>query len=77
MLNFLRQMGIRDFPYTTVGVFVFLALLVAMVIGYAFRESITGRPHIHFALVLVGALVGGFLGISFHLLVENCFLGSW
>ena len=77
MVNFLRQMGIREFPYTTVGVWIFLGLMAALAFGYVFRESITGRLHIHFGLVIVGAFIGGFLGFCFHMLVENCYLGSW
>jgi hypothetical protein len=75
MLNFLRSLGIREFPTTTVAIWVFVGVMAALGFCFMFREAIAGRIPVHFGVVVLGVLVGGFLGCCYHLLVENCWMG--
>jgi hypothetical protein len=78
MLNLLRSLGIREFPTTTVAIWIFFGLVAASGICFVFRDAIAGRIHVHFGVVVTGVLAGGFLGCCYHVSVENCWLGlSW
>ena len=77
MLNFLRLMGVVEFPALTVGAGMLLGLLAAFGIKFWFWRNVQPGVHVCFGLTVVGLIVGGFLGFCYHLLVENCYLGSW
>ena len=72
-MNFFRQMKI-PFPYTTVGIGVALGIGAAMLLQRVFWQKTPCPIHIYAGLMLVGALVGGILGLCYFLLVEVCFL---
>lgn len=77
MLNFLRMMGIREFPSGTVATWIGIGLALAIGVKFVLWRSDPVRPHIWLGLVVTGTIIGGFLGFCYHILIENCYLGQW
>jgi hypothetical protein len=72
MVNLLRSLGWREFPSTTVAVWVGFGLLVAIGIRFVVWKREDPGLHINLGLALAGALIGGFLGICYHVVAEHC-----
>ena len=79
MINFLRAMGMHEFPWTTVGVWAGVGLFVAIGIRLAFWRNENPGIHIDFGLAFLGPLIGAFLAVCYYVVVRRCdliFCGS-
>lgn len=65
-------MGVTEFPWTHVGVGVFLGLIAAITLQRVLFRDTPAGIHIHCGVALVGALIGGFLGVCYHVLAGWC-----
>jgi branched-subunit amino acid ABC-type transport system permease component len=72
MMNFLRMMGMREFPWGTLIGWAAFGLFVAVAIRATFLRDSELKLHVNIGIALVAAIVGGILGICYYVVVDHC-----
>jgi uncharacterized membrane protein YeaQ/YmgE (transglycosylase-associated protein family) len=63
-----QYLGLSEFPWTTILIWGICGLIAGMVIGLLFWGRSLFRTSEQVRFGLIGALVGGFLGLCYHVL---------